>query len=132
MTKFEKQMDCPIDEYKNYIESANKKTYVLIFDKIMIILMVEIVFSLQLMKRYAHGHAVALRLGIQLKKLNNRVKLEIKEYNSCCEIKELPYPNQITFDEIKDRNYEVYAYMSIDTKRLLIDLIETQEVSKRK
>ncbi|KAL3852865.1 hypothetical protein ACJMK2_016474 [Sinanodonta woodiana] len=106
-----------------HTESSNRKT---IFAKIqaMTRLMAERTFLLQMMKKYARGQAVAIRLGRQLRKVNAAVQRHLKEYN-LLEGSKMPYPEKLDLDSLK--SLEVPAEVPEELKRVLIDLNETKE-----
>ncbi|KAK3605196.1 hypothetical protein CHS0354_013007 [Potamilus streckersoni] len=106
-----------------HTESSNRKT---VSAKVQVMkrLMAERTFLLQMMKKYARGQAVAVRLGRQLQKVNTAVQHHLKEYN-LLEGSKMPYPDKLDLDSLK--SLEVLASVPEELQRLLIDLYETKE-----
>ncbi|KAK3605195.1 hypothetical protein CHS0354_013007 [Potamilus streckersoni] len=111
------------EQYKMHTESSNRKT---VSAKVQVMkrLMAERTFLLQMMKKYARGQAVAVRLGRQLQKVNTAVQHHLKEYN-LLEGSKMPYPDKLDLDSLK--SLEVLASVPEELQRLLIDLYETKE-----
>ncbi|KAL3859476.1 hypothetical protein ACJMK2_009696 [Sinanodonta woodiana] len=110
-----------MEAFRKNIDSAKKKKLHTMIEK-MQKMMAERSFLLELMKKYARGQAVAIRVGKLLKKVNATLKRMLAEYNME-EGPKAPYPEKLDFDTLKLGT--TGPEVADDVKRVLIDLLET-------